>query len=98
MKNEMFNDEFTKIKELYEDFCKTNIGNYIDNWVKGVILITVVLLILYVIACFIAWSILLPSSDCKSIKDSGTLFRILLLVYSFVILMVTFGSDDDCGY
>ena len=94
----MFSDDFTKIKELYENFCKTDIGNYIDNWVKGVILITVVLFVLYVITCFITWSIPLPPPNCKCLKESGIFIRVIVLVYSFVILMVTFGSDDDYGY
>jgi hypothetical protein len=96
MKNEMFRKvDLEKVK----DFFETDFGRYVKNWGIGLVWIAVVLMTLFVIGCFVTWSIPIPTGP--SVKDSegvGIMVRICLIVYSFVILLVTFGGDDDCGY
>lgn len=98
MKGMFSGEEFRQFREFYEEFSETGIGSYIVNWIKGLILITVVLFVIFVIACFITWSIPLPPKGCNSLKDTGIIVRVVLVVYSFVILLITFGDSDDYGY
>jgi hypothetical protein len=93
MKNGMFNrEDFRKVQDLYEDFVATDVGNYIDNWVKGILLISFVVLILYILACFFTWSILPVPPD---FEGSGILCRVVLTLYSFGVLVNTFGEGED---
>ena len=93
MKNGMFNrEDFRKIQDLYEDFCATDVGNYIDNWVKGVLLVSIAILILYILACFVMWTIL-PVPPV--FEGSGILYRILITIYSLGVLVGTFGEGED---
>lgn len=93
MKNGMFNrEDFRKVQDLYEDFVATDVGNYIDNWVKGALLVGTILLILYILACFVMWEIL-PVPPV--FEGSGVLYRVFLAIYSLGVLIVTFGEGED---
>ena len=97
MMKEIFSEEdLQKVK----DFFETGLGLYIKNWFIGMFWVLVILIGLYIISCFISWSILLPprSNHSNHSEDWATFGRVLLILYSLVVLMVTFGSDDDYGY
>lgn len=94
MKNEIFNKEY---KQKVQDFFETNLGSYIKNWLKGLLWLTVVLLIIYIVSCFVTWTVVPITLDSFEGRD-GTLFRIGLIVYSIVILLTLCDDDDFYGY
>ena len=86
---------FDEFKKYYEDLSETNVGAYLINWVKGAILLTCVLVSIYILACFIKWTIILPPHPIEISKDTWVYTRVVFIIYSLAILPVTFGGDDD---
>lgn len=95
MKETFKKEDFKKLKEVYKEFSETGVGSYIVHWIIGIIVMTVAAVIIYILTCFVTWSIPFPSSPLKHPEHVGIFVRIFILGYSFVVFVVTFGDNES---
>jgi len=95
-----FKSVFESLKTLFfplssvsfEDFKESFIYRYVRNFVGGLLAIGFIILILVLFAMFITWG--LPKTDHEPMSEGGKMvLRLLLLGYSFVILVFTIEVD-----
>ncbi len=87
-----FKNEFDKLINELDEFSNTPFGHYIFNFLIGIAIILLIGTGLYLGAAFVTWS--LPSLSWF-LSGSNSLYRIIVLVYAFVVLMTTFDGGDD---
>lgn len=87
-----YKNEIDKIINQLDAFSNTWIGHYIFNFLIGIAIILLVGTGLYLGAAFVTWSF--PSLKWF-LSGSNALYRIIVLVYAFVVLMTTFDDDDS---
>ena len=76
----------------FEDFKESFIYRYVRNFVGGLLAIGFIILILVLFAMFVTWG--LPKTDHEPMSEGGKMvLRLLLLGYSFVILVFTIEVD-----
>jgi hypothetical protein len=76
----------------FEDFKESFIYRYVRNFVGGLLAIGFIILILVLFAMFVTWG--LPKTDHEPMSEGGKMvLRLLLLGYSFVILVFTNEVD-----
>jgi hypothetical protein len=76
----------------FEDFKESFIYRYVRNFVGGLLVIGFVVLILILFGMFVTWG--LPKTDHEPMSEGGKMMlRLLLLGYSFVILVFTIEVD-----
>lgn len=94
MKGICSKEDVEKVKDFFNN---TTLGSYIKNWVIGILGITLIVTVIYVLACFIAWSIIIPTSPFseKGSTSLGVFTRLGLTIYSTVVLIITTSEDDD---
>ena len=87
-----YKNELDKIINQLDSFSNTPIGHYIFNFLIGIAIILLVGSGLYLGAAFVTWSF--PSLKWF-LSGPNALYRIIVLVYAFVVLMTTFDDDDS---
>lgn len=87
-----YKNEVNKIIKQLDDFSNTPIGHYIFNFLIGIAIILLVGTGLYLGAAFVTWSF--PSLKWF-LSGSNALYRIIILVYAFIVFMTTFDDDDN---
>jgi len=87
-----YKNEIDKIINQLDAFSNTPIGHYIFNFLIGIAIILLVGSGLYLGAAFVTWSF--PSLKWF-LSGSNAFYRILVLVYAFVVLM---SMDNDDSY
>ena len=87
-----YKNELDKLINELDEFSKTWIGHYILNFLIGIAAILIVGTVLYLGISFITWSF--PSLAWFA-SGSNSFYRILVLVYAFVILMSTFDNNNN---
>lgn len=81
---------FNELKEFYK---KSWIGRYTINWILGLLLITFITFIFFIIGCFITWSIPNTIFDNDISNTDMALFRFFLVIYSSLIFFITEKMD-----
>lgn len=77
----------------FEDFKETFLYRYIRNFILGLLLISILILVIVLFGAFVTWS--LPKIDTEPMSEWGKMFsRGVLLCYAFFILFIT-GSEGD---
>lgn len=77
----------------FEDFKESFIYRYVRNFVGGLLIIGFLILILILFAMFVTWG--LPTPNHEPMGEGGKMIlRLLLLGYSFLILVLTGGEGD----
>lgn len=78
----------------FEDFKESFIYRYVRNFIGGLLIIGVVILVLYLLAMFVTWGIVESKPNNEPISDVAKMFmRFLFLGYSFGILILTVEED-----
>jgi hypothetical protein len=77
----------------FEDFKESFIYRYVRNFIGGLLIIGLALLVIILFGMFITWG--LPRTDYEPMGEGGKMIlRLLLLGYSFLILFLTGGEGD----
>ena len=87
-----YKNKFNKLINELDEFSKLWIGHYILNFLIGIAAILIIGTVLYLVVSFVTWSF--PSLAWFA-SGSNSFYRILVVVYAFVILMSTFDSNND---
>jgi choline-glycine betaine transporter len=87
-----FKNEFDKLINELDEFSNTPFGHYIFNFLIGIAIILLIGTGLYLGAAFVTWS--LPSL-AWFLSGSNSLYRIIVLVYAFVVYISTTEGVDD---
>lgn len=89
IKTSMFPFDNVSFKDMKETF----LYRYIRNFIGGLLIIGVIILVIILFGMFVTWG--LPETDHKPMSEGGKMMsRLLLLGYSFFILFLT-GSEGD---
>ena len=77
----------------FEEFKESFIYRYVRNFIGGLLIIGLALLVIILFGMFITWG--LPRTDYEPMGEGGKMIlRLLLLGYSFIILVLTGGEGD----
>ena len=87
-----YKNELDKIINQLDAFSNTWIGNYIFNFLMGIAIILLIGTGLYLGAAFVTWSF--PSLKWF-LSGPSSLYRIIVLVYAFAVLIGTIDDGDN---